>query len=400
MRLVTLSARAYRFAMNRCIQHWLVAALLLGGVGMSWACTVPVFRFALEQWPPDQFEVVLFHEGALTTAQAALLEKIQPKETENTTVPNIRIHQVNLKDQPDARWVSWWEKNKPADATVPRLVIFYPASTMIMTPVWSGEFKADLVNNALQSPARKKLAAQLEAGDSAVWVLVECGDKEKDAAAKKLLETRLQIMAQKLKLPEVKAQDIQSGYLSIRPEDLKLSFSVVTLRAGDATEKAFRETLLNSEDDLKELEHEPMAFPVFGRGRALNALVGKGINADMIDEASAFLSGPCSCQVKRQNPGFDLLTSVDWDQLLENQIRAYDDRAQANISVETQPTEAETSQPNEPAEAGNTPATNPNSPTTETTAPTRTLFAWLPLIGLPILLVGGLIVFFGRQSDN
>ena len=80
-------------------------------------------------------------------------------------------------------------------------------------------------------------------------------------------------MAKKLKLPEVKTQDIQSGYLSIRPEDLKLSFSVVTLRAGDAAEKAFRETLLNSEDDLKELEHEPMAFPVFGRGRALNALV-------------------------------------------------------------------------------------------------------------------------------
>ncbi|MDE2714511.1 MAG: hypothetical protein OSB74_09135, partial [Verrucomicrobiota bacterium] len=161
-----------------------------------------------------------------------------------------------------------------------------------------------------------------------------------------------------------------------------------------------RETLLNSEDDLKELQHEPMAFPVFGRGRALNALVGKGINADMIDEASAFLSGPCSCQVKRQNPGFDLLTSVNWDQLLENQIRAYDDRAQAKISVESQPAQAEASQPNELAQAGNTPATNPNSPTTETTAPTRTLFAWLPLVGLPILLVGGLIVFFGRQSDN
>jgi len=179
---------------------------------------------------------------------------------------------------------------------------------------------------------------------------------------------------------------------------LKLSFSVVTLRAGDAAEKAFRETLLNSEDDLKELQHEPMAFPVFGRGRALPALVGKGINADMIDEASAFLSGPCSCQVKRQNPGFDLLTSVNWDQLLENQIRAYDDRAQAKISVETQP--IGTTQPNQSAKGGDTPDAKPNSPTSETTAPTRTLFGWLPLVGLPILLVGGLIVFFGRQSDN
>ncbi|MBC8325456.1 MAG: hypothetical protein H8E27_07505 [Verrucomicrobia subdivision 3 bacterium] len=377
--------------MNRRIQHWLVAALLLGSVGVSWACTVPVFRFALEQWPPDQFEVVLFHEGALTTAQAALLEKIQPKKTENTTVPNIRIHQVDLKGQPDARWVSWWEKNKPAEATGPRLVIFYPASTMIMTPVWSGEFKADLVSNALQSPARKKVAAQLEAGDSAVWVLVECGDQEKDAAAKKLLETRLQIMAQKLKLPEVKAQDIQSGYLSIRPEDLKLSFSVVTLRAGDTAEDAFRETLLNSEEDLKELSHEPMGFPIFGRGRALPALVGKGINAQMIDEASAFLSGPCSCQVKRQNPGFDLLTSVDWDQLLENQIRAYDDRAQANISVETPPPNS----PNPKPEA----AGDPQDSKTPVT-PSRPFLGLIPLIGLPILIAGGLIVFLGRQPGD
>lgn len=386
--------------MNRRIKHWLIAVLLLGSVGVSSACTVPVFRFALEQWPPDQFEVVLFHEEPLTAAQKALLEKIQPTETENTSVPNMRIHPVDLAASPDPRWVKWWNENKPKDSTIPRLVFFYPASTMKLTPMWSCDFTADLVSNALQSPARKKMAAQLEAGDSAVWVLVECGDKTKDTAARQLLETRLQIMAKKLKLPEVKTQDIQSGYLSIRPEDLKLRFSVVTLRAGDAAEKAFRETLLNSEDDLKELQHEPMVFPVFGRGRALNALVGKGINADMIDEASAFLSGPCSCQVKRQNPGFDLLTSVDWDQLLENQIRAYDDRAQAKISVESQPAEAEASQPNELAQAGNTPATNPNSPTTETTAPTRTLFAWLPLVGLPILLVGGLIVFFGRQSDN
>jgi len=384
--------------MNRRIKIRLVVALLLGGVGMSWACTVPVFRFALEQWPPDQFEVALFHEEPLTAAQEALLKSIQPTETENTTVPNMRIHSVDLTASPDPRWVKWWKENKPKDSTGPRLVFFYPASTMKMTPMWSCDFTADLVSNALQSPARKKVAAQLEAGDSAVWVLVECGDKTKDTAARQLLETRLQIMAKKLKLPEVKTQDIQSGYLSIRPEDLKLSFSVVTLRAGDAAEKAFRETLLNSEDDLKELEHEPMAFPVFGRGRALPALVGKGINADMIDEASAFLSGPCSCQVKRQNPGFDLLTSVDWDQLLENQIRAYDDRAQAKISVESQPTE--TTEPNEPAKGGDTPAVKPNSPTAETTAPTRTLFGWLPLIGLPILLVGGLIVFFGRQSDN
>ena len=40
--------------------------------------------------------------------------------------------------------------------------------------------------------------------------------------------------------------------------------------------------LLNTEDDLKTMK-EPMAIPVFGRGRALYALVGKGINEETIE---------------------------------------------------------------------------------------------------------------------
>ena len=57
-----------------------------------------------------------------------------------------------------------------------------------------------------------------------------------------------------------------------------------------------------------------MAFPVIGRGRVLYALVGKGNFEDTIAMASRFVVGPCSCQVKDQNPGFDLLMNVDWDE--------------------------------------------------------------------------------------
>jgi hypothetical protein len=33
----------------------------------------------------------------------------------------------------------------------------------------------------------------------------------------------------------------------------------------------------------------------------------------LIEDISRYLSGPCSCQVKEQNPGFDLLLAVDWE---------------------------------------------------------------------------------------
>ena len=42
------------------------------------------------------------------------------------------------------------------------------------------------------------------------------------------------------------------------------------------------------------------------------ALVGAGITAENIKDAAAFLAGPCSCEVKRDNPGVDLLLTAEW----------------------------------------------------------------------------------------
>jgi hypothetical protein len=298
------------------------------------------------------------------------------------------------------------------------LAIFYPASTLKIKPLWAGTFSEESVKKAFHSPARQTVAKRLKAGDSAVWVMLECGNKEKDQAAHKLLDQRLLHLVKTLKMPDLKPQDLQAGYLSIRPEDLKLGFSVITVAVDDPDEAVFREILLNSEDDLKDFD-EPIAFPVFGRGRALPALVGKGINNDMIDEASTFLSGPCSCQVKRQNPGFDLMTSVNWDQLLQEQINELDDKSQVEVSTQIQPGQTPETTPTSP-----TPATGAQSPQAKVATPapvedppggrvppqkrplgtTRSLpfplLAWIPLAGIPILLVGGLILLLGRRRDS
>ena len=38
----------------------------------------------------------------------------------------------------------------------------------------------------------------------------------------------------------------------------------------------------------------------------------KDITADNLKEAARFLTGPCTCKVKEQNPGVDLLVLADW----------------------------------------------------------------------------------------
>lgn len=45
--------------------------------------------------------------------------------------------------------------------------------------------------------------------------------------------------------------------------------------------------------------------------------VGKGINVENLVDCMVFLAGACSCQVKDQNPGMDLLMSWDWEKSAE-----------------------------------------------------------------------------------
>ena len=45
------------------------AVIFLLLTGASRACNVPVFRYALERWAADHFEVVIFHRGPLGQAE-------------------------------------------------------------------------------------------------------------------------------------------------------------------------------------------------------------------------------------------------------------------------------------------------------------------------------------------
>lgn len=99
-----------------------------------------------------------------------------------------------------------------------------------------------------------------------------------------------------------------------QPKPFKVIFSILRLSRKDPAERAFIR-LLNSVDkdlDQSEAVKQPMIFPLFGRGRALGALVGEGIESENIMRACALLVGPCACEIKHQNPGVDMLFTADW----------------------------------------------------------------------------------------
>jgi hypothetical protein len=161
------------------------------------------------------------------------------------------------------------------------------------------------------SPARETIYKKLMSGETVVWVLVESGDKAKDEEAMKTLDSGLKLSRDSLKLPIIAKEDRE--HLGEIADGLKLSFPIVKISRTNPQEAQFLKMLLYSERGLGAFEKEPLAFPVFGRGRILYTLAGKGINVKNIREANGFLTGPCACTVKDENPGKDILTAYSWD---------------------------------------------------------------------------------------
>lgn len=203
------------------------------------------------------------------------------------------------------------------------MVVCYPGRPSARRVVWSGKLDAAAVRSLLYSPARAEMARRIAKGDAAVWVLLESGNREEDAAAVSLLESELGKMEEELALPRFFPGE--PADLEVE-EERKISFSVLRVSRTDPAERTFVEMLVRSEWDLRKPKYaaQPMAFPVFGRGRALYALVGKGINEANIWRTGRFLTGPCSCEVRASNPGTQLLISVDWEGLATGELTVDD----------------------------------------------------------------------------
>ncbi len=276
----------------------------------SRACNVPVFRYALEHWKPETYRVHVFHRGALSDDQSALVKTLRKHGPAEGVVCNLDLNLVDLDSTTEANRKLYAGLGKPA---LPCLAAQAENLDRELVTIWSGKLESITIEGLVQSKARVELAKRLKAGETAVWVLLESGDKEKDAAAAALLEKELKRLAGHLKLP--KLTDSPEDRLAAGPP-LKLAFSMIRVRRDDPAEEMLRAMLLKSEEDI-EKRTETMAFPVFGRGRTLGGLIGDGLTAENIAESCGMLVAPCSCKFKFQSPGFDLLMSVDWNALFE-----------------------------------------------------------------------------------
>jgi hypothetical protein len=261
----------------------------------------------LERWAADYYEAIYIHHGPLTGEEEKLLDELRQEESQDEALLNLRVLDLDITSTTDEKVKTLLMSEKVPD-NLPVLVMWYPWQKGRTPPVWQGKLTPSTVKAFLKSPVRQKLAERLMEGQTAVWIFIKSGNVANDKAAYDLLKKELDTAVSELK---EEAESIPAEYAT--PE-INYEFSILPVSRSDPNESMLLSLLLGSEPDLDEYADKPVIFPVFGRGRALYALIGEGINTDNIRETIAFIVGPCGCEIKMMNPGVDLLMAANWDQ--------------------------------------------------------------------------------------
>jgi hypothetical protein len=242
------------------MKSFYIKCILIAGV-LSLACSTRVSEWVLLNSDPNQYTLVYLHKNSET-------EKIK---LQNATL-NGQLSAGNVK----------FKSLVSEDADHPYYALYY-GSRLFSKYDDPGQLK-DLIS----SPLRNKIAAELMAGKLCVMVYLQSGNSEKDLKG----------------LTTVKESVAEAPFGAIIP--------VVEVSRNDAAEKHFVSMLLNVESDLKNIK-EPMVFGVFGRFKALEPLLSGGITKENIALMIDFLTADCSCLIKDDLPGTDILFVNKWD---------------------------------------------------------------------------------------
>jgi hypothetical protein len=308
--------------------------------GMAAACDTPVYRYAMYRWEPAPYRVFYLYREQPAKADAAVLARLDalangvPAQTAGT---NLRLQQVDVSktDQLDllpedarTRWAGRVRREEPT------FLVF----TSWGAELYGGKLTAEDVNALLQSPVRTKIAERLEQDHLTVLLVLSGKDAADNKTAQQAVaELSAQVASGKIQLgaAPTDSEDAAGGgeagsggkvgsgaASSVKPADATTTaapkakpFRIATLALdrSDPAEVWLVRSLTSAEKEYPEYVGRAMVFPVFGRGRVLAPCVDKTLTVDALAKKIDVLAGACSCTVKDQNPGVDLLFTWDWD---------------------------------------------------------------------------------------
>jgi hypothetical protein len=271
------------------------------------ACSIPVFRYALERWAPDLYEIDVFYRGSLSPEQLDQVDALEELALQNGGAANLEVVRCHVAETLAPDLAELWQSLD--DPPLPCAVIRMPLGRGRPVPIWNGPL-ADLDPKALaDSPARREICRRLLAGDSVVWLIVSLNNAESTEKSRQLLTDLLPRLADDIPLPVGVGQP---GSTLASGVPLAVKFSILEISAADPAE-AWLLRALRARAPEKSQPGEPLVAAAFGRGRIVELFRAAELEEQLVSDASRFLCGACSCEVKQMNPGFDLLTSTTWE---------------------------------------------------------------------------------------
>jgi hypothetical protein len=234
--------------------------ILLAGV-ISLACTTRVSEWVLLNGIPNSYTLVYFHNSPISES----VKKQNLALSEKMKTANIRFEAVNRPEISGPYYGLYYQN---------RFFSRYETS---------GELAG-----LSSSPLREKIAAELMAGKLCVMLYLKTDNKEKDE------------------------KGLNSLHRAIASSPFGKIITVVELSRNSRDEHHLASMLLNVEDDLKDIQ-EPMLFGIFGRFKALEPLLGKGISEENIKLMIDYFTAECSCLIKDDLPGTDILFPNKWE---------------------------------------------------------------------------------------
>lgn len=240
---------------TRCLR-----IVILAGI-VSLACTTKVSEWVLLNSEPVQYVLYYVHGKTLTeTAKQQNAEL-----TRNLNTANIIFRSVT-REGTEKPYYELYYKN--------RLVSKY------------NDYRE--LDKLTASSLRDKIAEELMSGKLCVMLYLRSDNREKDEAGLQIIRKTME----------------SSPFGKIIP--------VMELSRSNREEMHFISMLLNVENDLKFI-NEPMLFGIFGKFTALEPLLAKGISRENINLMIDFLTADCSCLIKDNLPGVNILYKSSWE---------------------------------------------------------------------------------------
>ncbi len=317
--------------MNRKISVTLM--VLAFSASVATACNIPVFRYALERWKSDEYEIVIYHTDKLTPKEEAVVARLESNSLAQGGNANATVLRVAVETEKSSdRAAAWKSIAAQAKASLPYVTVQLKTNASRTIDAWHGSIEEASHLEIVDSPARRELAKRLLNGHSVVWLLLESDNATENQKMAELLKQQCRELETYIKLPEGIGAPGSELYSEV---PLLVKFSYLVIAANTPDERFLAHLIQNFHPEAAESKL-PLIAPVFGRGRLLEVIPSEEFTSDLMRDLTMFMSGACSCQVKDRNPGIDLLMNRPWETELfgENGMRP-PPNSKSPIGIET-----------------------------------------------------------------